>query len=48
MPTENFPQLLYKKQLPLTMGGMYPLWPEILAEKGLIHYIIDGSRIINN
>ncbi len=30
------------------MSGVYLPGPEYLVVKGLIHYIIDGSRIINN
>jgi hypothetical protein len=30
------------------MSGMYPPGQGCLADKGLIHYMIDGSRIINN
>jgi hypothetical protein len=41
-------QLLYKKQLPLTMSGMYLPGLDSLAEEGQIHYMIDGIRIINN
>ena len=32
-------QLLYKKQLPLTMSGMYLPGLDCLAEEGQIHYM---------